>query len=140
MPAGTANLSDNSYYYANKPAFVQDYQWGKIGLPQAMNTARVPATDRFEGNALFAGACGSEDFYAGLEEEMRQGVLYPNPAQDILTVQGIQGHTGYEILDLQGRSWCKGNLNADGTMHIAHLPFGLYLLHIGNYNLRFVKS
>ena len=139
-PAGTSNVSDISYYYANKPAFVQDYQWGKIGLPHAMNTAKVPATDRFEGNALFAGACGTEDFYAGLEEEMRQGVLYPNPAQDILTVQGIQGHTGYEILDLQGCSWGKGNLNADGTMHIAHLPFGLYLLQIGNYNLRFVKS
>ncbi|MFM7596115.1 MAG: glycosyl hydrolase family 28-related protein, partial [Flavobacteriales bacterium] len=49
-PAGTSALSDISYHYLTKPAFVQEYKWGMIGLPSAMNTASVPATDRYEAN------------------------------------------------------------------------------------------
>ena len=139
-PAGTSNVSDLSYYYAQKPAFVQDYQWGKIGLPQAMNTAKVPATDRFEGNEPFAGACGTEDFYAGLEEEFREVVLYPNPAEDILTVEGLQGHTAYEILDMQGRMYLKGKIENEPVIGIRDLADGSYLLRIGNSVIHFIKN
>ncbi len=137
-PAGTSVLTDISYHYLTKPVFVQEYQWGKIGLPSAMNAAMVPATDRYEANDIFAGACGTEDFYAGMLEQELLGV-YPNPAESVLHVMR-GGSESFEILDMQGRSWLIGNLNSDGTIEIAHLPIGVYLLRIGNSNIRFIKS
>jgi hypothetical protein len=137
-PAGTSALTDISYHYLTKPAFVQDYQWGKIGFPSTMNAATVPATDRYEANDIFAGACGTEDFYAGMLEQELLGI-YPNPAESVLHVMR-GGSESFEILDIQGRSWLIGNLNSDGTIEIAHLPIGVYLLRIGNSNIRFIKS
>jgi hypothetical protein len=103
-----------------------------------MNVATVPATDRYEANDIFAGACGTEDFYAGMLEQELLGV-YPNPAESVLHVMR-GGSESFEILDMQGRSWLIGNLNSDGTIEIAHLPIGVYLLRIGNSNIRFIKS
>ena len=103
-----------------------------------MNAAAVPATDRYEANDIFAGACGSEDFYAGVLEQERFGI-YPNPVESVLHAS-IGSAAAYEILDMQGRSWLRGNLNADGAIDIAYLPQGVYLLRIGEGNLRFIKS
>lgn len=61
-PVGTSNVTDLSYHYLVKPDFVQGYQWGKIGLPNAMNTSSVPATDRYVTNDIFAGTCGGGIF------------------------------------------------------------------------------
>jgi hypothetical protein len=103
-----------------------------------MNAATVPATDRYEANDIFAGACGTEDFYAGMLEQELLGI-YPNPAGFVLHVMH-RGSESFEILDMHGRSRLIGNLNSDGTIEIAHLPLGMYLLRIGNSSIRFIKS
>ena len=137
-PAGTSALADISYHYLTKPAFVQDYQWGVIGLPSAMNTANVPATDRYEGNDMFAGACGSEDFYAGIAEV--PGVLvYPNPVREVLHVTGVAINTPYQIIDVQGRVWDEGIIK-NQIIPIQHIPAGFYLLKVNESIIRWIKE
>ena len=136
-PAGTSALADISYHYLTKPAFVQEYQWGTIGLPSAMNTASVPATDRYEANDLFAGACGSEDFYAAIKEisELR---IYPNPVHELLHVTGTPIKTPYQIIDSQGRVRQEGTVE-NGTISMTTLPAGFYFLMVNEYIFRLVK-
>jgi hypothetical protein len=138
-PAGTSALTDISYHYLTKPAFVQDYQWGKIGLPSTMNAATVPATDRYEANDIFAGACGTEDFYAGMLEQELLGI-YPNPAVVYLTVSNSEENSSYRIYDLQGRVWQQGMLDSTNSIGLSSLPKGLYILSIANTTTRFIKS
>ncbi|MFN4911170.1 MAG: T9SS type A sorting domain-containing protein, partial [Flavobacteriales bacterium] len=109
-----------------------------IGLPSAMNTAIVPATDRFEANAIFAGACGSEDFYAAIKEisELR---IYPNPVHELLHVTGTPINTPYQIIDTQGRVRQEGTVE-NGTISMTTLPAGFYFLNIGGRNYQWVKE
>ncbi|MFM7566978.1 MAG: T9SS type A sorting domain-containing protein, partial [Flavobacteriales bacterium] len=137
-PAGTSALADISYHYLTKPAFVQEYQWGMIGLPSAINTASVPATDRYEANDLFAGACGSEDFYAAIKEisELR---IYPNPVRELLHVTGVTLNEPYQIIDTQGRVWQEGVLHEKNII-VVEIPKGFYFLNIGGRNYQWVKE
>jgi hypothetical protein len=136
-PTGTSVLTDISYHYLTKPVFVQEYQWGKIGLPSALNAAMVPATDRYEANDIFAGACGSEDFYAGITEI--PGVfIFPNPAHDVLHVTGVSLNSPYQIIDVQGRVWDEGKVDT-GIISLVALPAGLYLFKVNDFILRWVK-
>jgi hypothetical protein len=137
-PAGTSVLTDISYHYLTKPAFVQEYQWGKIGLPSAMNAAAVPATDRYEANDIFAGACGTEDFYAGMLEQELLGI-YPNPAHDVLHITGVSFNSPYQIIDVQGRVWDEGKVQT-GTISLVTLPAGFYLFKVNDFILRWVKQ
>jgi hypothetical protein len=139
-PAGTSNLQDTSYYYAEKPAFVQAYQWGRIGLPHAMNSAKVPATNRFEGNDIFAGACGKEDYYAGLSEGVKYAI-YPNPVSATLWVRGAGQGDIFRIYDLQGRNWMEGVVTTElQPISVGYLPQGMYLWYCGGKVERFVKN
>jgi len=137
-PAGTSALVDISYHYLTKPAFVQDYQWGMIGLPSAMNTANVPATDRYEGNDIFAGACGSEDFYVEISE-YPYACIYPNPIRDLINVKGVAINTTYQIFDPQGRLWGEGIIE-NQTIPMWHIPAGIYLLKVNESIIRFIKE
>lgn len=138
-PAGTSNVLDVSYYYAIKPSFVQDYQWGKIGLPSAMNSAKVPATDRYDANEPFAGACGNEDFYANAGEILGWSI-YPNPVKDQIHLSGNPGFLEYAICDIQGRTWAQGWIQGENIIDLVHLPSGLYILKLDQSMIRFIKE
>jgi len=138
-PAGTSALTDISYHYLTKPDFVQDYQWGKIGLPSAMNTAKVPATDRFEANAIFAGACGSEDFYAGMSE-IAPLTIYPNPVGTAFSIQGKNGEFEYTIYDIHGKQWGSGRASSGDLIHTESLNPGMYFLTSKHSVIRWIKE
>ncbi|MFZ9582123.1 MAG: T9SS type A sorting domain-containing protein, partial [Crocinitomicaceae bacterium] len=138
-PAGTSALTDISYHYLTKPNFVQDYQWGKIGLPSAMNTAKVPATDRFEANAIFAGACGSEDFYAGISE-IAPLTIYPNPVGTAFSIQGENGEFEYTIYDIHGKQWGSGRASSGDLIHAESLNPGMYFLTSKHSVIRWIKE
>lgn len=60
-------------------------------------------------------------------------VVYPNPAQDIVTLtanQDLAGH-GYNLYDVAGRSILNGTLGIDNSINIKALPAGTYLLKVG---------
>ena len=63
-------------------------------------------------------------------------IVYPNPTQDILMIQGAASQT-LRVYNLQGSllqtEW--GNQIA-----VSHLPVGTYLLQIGTQLVRFIKK
>ena len=73
--------------------------------------------------------------------------VYPNPAKSTISVQGISRSDQITIFDARGKLYMSvGNLNilnGKGTLEIAHLPLGLYLIKIdgarGPKTMRFVK-
>lgn len=54
--------------------------------------------------------------------------IYPNPAEEIIQVQGLQGNFDYLILDNSGRVLQTGN--CDGQINIGNLESGVYALMI----------
>lgn len=63
-------------------------------------------------------------------------ILYPNPTQDRLVVQGAEGQT-LHVYDLQGRLLKQ----AEGTeVQVEDLANGTYLLQIGTQVVRFIKQ
>ena len=78
-----------------------------------------------------------------IEEEQNPTVsLYPNPANNLLFVNGINGEFDYEIVDVAGRILASGTTTR--LVDVANLPKGLYVLRINDdvltRNLRFVKK
>ena len=62
-------------------------------------------------------------------------VVYPNPTQDVLMIQGIEAQA-LRIYDLQGRLL----KSAIGTqVNVGHLAEGTYLLQVGTQVIRFIK-
>ncbi len=68
--------------------------------------------------------------------------LYPNPANDFIYVDGIDGEFGYEILDVAGTLQSAGT--ASKNISVANLSKGIYIVRINDgtqtRNLRFVKE
>ena len=63
-------------------------------------------------------------------------LVYPNPTQDVLMIQGIEAQT-LRVYDLQGRML----LQQEGTqVGVGHLAEGTYLLQIGTQVVRFIKK
>ena len=63
-------------------------------------------------------------------------LVYPNPTQDVLMIQGIDAQT-LRVYDMQGRLLMQEN----GTqLGVGHLAEGTYLLQIGTQVVRFIKK
>ena len=63
-------------------------------------------------------------------------LVYPNPTQDVLMIQGVAAQT-LRVYDLQGRLISTTN----GTqVDVAHLADGTYLLQVGTQIIRFIKK
>jgi DNA-binding beta-propeller fold protein YncE len=70
--------------------------------------------------------------------------LGPNPAHDLITVNGVPAGTEFRVLDAAGRSVYTGRLVADMRLPVARLEPGAYCLHVrnvkGDATVRFVKQ
>ena len=71
-----------------------------------------------------------------VEEAANGIIIYPNPAQDRLVVQGAEGQT-LRVYDLQGRLLKQ----TEGTeVQVEDLADGTYLLQVGTQVVRFTKK
>lgn len=71
----------------------------------------------------------------GVEDKLESKVsVYPNPATDILFIQGdFKGSTEYSILDITGREIKKGILsNKINTINISEFNAGMYFIKINS--------
>lgn len=138
-PAGTENVTDTSYYYIGKPHFLPDYQWGKIGLPNVMNSGSIPALERFVMQQYFAGVCGYEDLHTGLIDPPTIGWnLYPNPATDLMIIESADKILRIEIMHLNGQVLYQSNLNM--PIDISWLKHGIYFVKVYGEQGSFVKK
>ena len=58
--------------------------------------------------------------------------IYPNPATDVVHVDGLPDGTPVELYDLQGRRVLKCTPSTFQSVNVSTLPSGLYLLHAGD--------
>lgn len=82
----------------------------------------------------FAGQSDS----TAIEDALANGqiAVYPNPAQDVLIVQGIEAQL-LRIFDLQGRIVKEA---ATSEVPVSDLADGTYLLQVGTQAVRFIKQ
>ena len=137
-PKGTDKLDDISYFYSSKPEFVPDFQWGKIGLPQDLKSASIPATDRFEKGVLYSGICGNENQLGNPEILKKQLKFYPNPAKYSINIKGAI-NVDYKIIDFLGRVQLKGIVPNDNSINIEKLKNGIYNIMINDISFTFIK-
>lgn len=63
--------------------------------------------------------------------------LYPNPAEDLLRLDGLDQESAYVIYDELGRSVRNGRIREDESLSIAGLSSGHYHMHVGEAFLPF---
>ena len=67
--------------------------------------------------------------------------LYPNPAKDIIRIEGLEGEHEISIYNTMGMKVKTTTLQGDTEINISELPAGLYLVHMGNrHTLKFIKE
>ena len=78
----------------------------------------------------------SNEFTALDNVEKGSIVVYPNPTQDVLYIQGTEAQI-LRIFNMQGNML----QTTEGTqVSVSHLPTGTYLLQIGTQVVRFIKQ
>lgn len=69
-----------------------------------------------------------------------QPTFYPNPANDRITVEGLNGTETLTLSDLTGRIIFSRPVNSGETVSVAGIPSGVYLVRTGGKALRLVIS
>lgn len=64
--------------------------------------------------------------------------VYPNPASDVLQIQGVILPVEYSILDITGKVQMQAT-TTDGKISVTKLPSGVYIVRINGNTLRWVK-
>ncbi len=72
--------------------------------------------------------------------QTQQFAIYPNPTSDELHIRGIKQTTAVTLFDLQGRTVANTTLTEDGTLQIANLTAGTYVLQVGNEIVKIIKQ
>lgn len=68
--------------------------------------------------------------------------VYPNPAQNVLFVEGLNSNDIVRIYDLNGKLIDMSESNNEGIvmLSVSDLPEGVYLLQIGVEIVKFIKQ
>lgn len=76
----------------------------------------------------------------GVGEGVESGfAVYPNPAQSVIRVMGVESHTEVQIFNALGELVKTAKVGANGEIGIADLANGIYSVRFGNTSLKFVK-
>lgn len=125
---------------------IRSYNTGNLSLPAAHRYLRLQQQDHNGMRSIKA--YGSIYCMPGSNKEMWQ--IYPNPAADVLTLQGPleqYGNQRYELRDMSGKILLQGKINASATnqfgIPLGNLHTGMYLLYVygpQNEVFRFLKQ
>lgn len=66
--------------------------------------------------------------------------LYPNPAKDMIHLEGLVEETPVVLYNAMGMLVKTTTLYGDGDISISDLPAGIYVLRVGSGAIRFVKQ
>jgi hypothetical protein len=67
--------------------------------------------------------------------------LYPNPANDKIRIEGLEGENKVQIYNAFGLLVKSLSINGDYEISVSSLPAGIYLIRINaSHTLRFVKE
>lgn len=129
-------LIDSSYYFQSRPAFVDKNSFGKIGPPNIMGTATIPAKTRFNGGNLIYYTC---DYSLGIEEYVpktnnsKEYKVYPNPSTDFIWIESpnYQEIKSVSIISLSGsKIFTISQSQLKTEINLSDFTKGIYLLEI----------
>ena len=83
--------------------------------------------------AFFTGTGIDEDGYENIS-------LYPNPANDIIRIQGLEGDHELLVYNIYGMLVKTANIEGDGEIDVNDLAAGIYFLRIGGHTMKFIKE
>ncbi|MBR9977263.1 MAG: T9SS type A sorting domain-containing protein, partial [Bacteroidetes bacterium] len=131
-PDSNVTLSDTSYAYRQRPAFLHSFSGTGIGIPDDIGTGSIPARDRYENDDIFASICLDGAIAAIPQLPVQSSVtVYPNPARGhiYLRTEGDNRCNPYVIVDLNGRRVAEGYIGGpESFIDTAALPRGSYFL------------
>lgn len=131
-PAGTNELLDLSYAYAQQPDFISSEEWAGIGTPNTMGAFSIPAYERYQSGEIFSDCCNavsvSLDPFLRTQEEI---IIFPNPVQSELNIESsffIENLTVINVMGEQLQSY--KNIGFYHRLNTADWDNGVYFLRI----------
>ncbi|MGD1842701.1 MAG: Ig-like domain-containing protein [Thermonemataceae bacterium] len=88
-------------------------------------------------------AASNQDLAETLDNELKQLLVFPNPANDLITVRNLVSKDGViRIYNTQGILVNISSFNTETTLQvdISQLPEGLYYLKVGQQSTKFIKQ
>ncbi|OIQ27136.1 MAG: hypothetical protein BM564_13270 [Bacteroidetes bacterium MedPE-SWsnd-G2] len=120
------------------------------GMANEDNAAENTLTDELgavTGDLLNFALSGTESNWVGdsalslTEATLNSILMYPNPVNETLFLQGLTENDTYEIISIDGKLILEGTIKFDSGITVKHLNKGIYLLKIGDaFVQRFIKS
>lgn len=140
----------NDYYEINQTAIPVSSLYRPLALSSSSNSGYDLLSVWFDGNVIIRKFSNNAFVFKGAPTgvnnvtQASMFTLSPNPAQDIITIKGIDG-AKYAIKDVTGRLVGQGTLSGQGTtVDVKSLAKGLYLVNVydqGNlHTCKFVKE
>jgi hypothetical protein len=136
-PLGTDSLQDISYAYDSRPDFIPISNWASIGIPNVIESGRIPSFDRYQYNVIFGNSCGM-DLTKIEPNNLQQTSIYPNPFNSELKIENNR-YSFLKVYDLSGRLVFENNQNSKSfVINTDHWNNGIYLMNF--YNGKIKKS
>lgn len=104
----------------------------QIGVDSLGNVIFKNSSTGFTLNVLDPNTVGQQEY------ELDPVSLYPNPASEFITIEGLKEKTSWSLISITGSKVAEGILNAgERTFSILDVPDGLYILNLeGAKNLK----
>lgn len=108
-----------------------------IGGNNTISLTALASTQCYYGADVNIGTTplGKEDF------KFNNVKLYPNPASDLITLNGLVDTTPYKIYNILGAEITKGNISENRNINVKSFPLGVYFLKFENgKTYKFIKE
>lgn len=137
IPAGTSDLEDMSYFYSERPWFLDmEFPFPAIGFPSLLNQYSNPAKERW----LAGGQMTVElEHTVGVEQIEKQAnfvvQIRENPCRHtlFLDIQNFKNSSEYRIYNINGQLEQQGIMKiqqSEAKINIGQLSSGVYLIQI----------
>jgi len=135
-PIGTYALIDSSYAYMEKPDFIPMSQWARIGTPNIMGTASIPAYYRYDSESIFSNTCGNPSL--GIKENFEtkeKVVIFPNPVQSEMAIESSHFIKNLKVINSIGQEiHYQRNVGLSNIINTTSWENGVYLIVINFSN------
>jgi len=149
VPSGTDDLEDVSYFYAERPWFLESsFDFPGIGYPNALNQWLNPAKVRYDNGEIMTVEIDNSVGIGEIDKVSHKIKIVNNPVDEILKLE-IKTNIkicDYSVYSLSGIEMLKGEISI--TSNIVEIPVSklasnLYLIKISSPNsvevLKFLK-
>lgn len=122
------------------------YEYYKLGTNNDMplfihTTMAISVSGGAPSETVYALSSAAPDGYLSVSENTLTGLtVYPNPAQDHISVNGLKDNASLTLVDAQGKTVATSVVEpAAASMNIGQVKAGIYFLHIISGNASTVE-